>query len=159
MEGNPQMDLQSEKDSKEQAEYTWAEYAIDSDKKYTNGLPIHFNFQPCLAFHGQSVIVSSHIDLARKIVAAQGSPELKTLSASNTLLSVDGASLTKVLKDNREQLISNNVLEKGHSRKQAEAETDMLLNILGMLQDLNGSLGFQPESASLSVSLNVKAPE
>jgi hypothetical protein len=159
MEGNPQMDLQSDKDPNQQAEYIWAEYAIDSDKKYTNGLPIHFNFQPCLAFHGQSVIVASHVDLARKIVAAQGSPQLNTMSKSNTLLSVDGTSLTKVLKDNREQLISNNVLEKGHSRKKAEAETDMLLNILGMLQDLNGSLDFQPESASLSVSLNLKASE
>jgi hypothetical protein len=156
MEGNPQLDMQSEKDPQTQAEYYWAEYVPDSDKQYTNGLPIQFNFQPCLAFHEQSVIVSSHIELARQIVAnRQGSTEDK--STKNTTFSIDGISLTNILRSNREQLISNNVLEKGHSRQQAENEVDVLLDVLAMVRDFNGSLDFEPESASLSLELNLNA--
>jgi hypothetical protein len=157
MEGNPQLDMQSEKDPQTQAEYYWAEYVPDSDKQYTNGLPIQFNFQPCLAFHEQSVIVSSHIDLARQIVANGQGSTADTKSTKNTQFSIDGTSLTNILRSNREQLVSNNVLEKGHSRQQAENEVDVLLDLLAMVRDFQGSLDFEPESAGLSLELNLNA--
>jgi hypothetical protein len=155
MEGNPQLDMQSEKDAKHQAEYHWAVYVPDSDKKYENGLPIHFNFQPSIAFQGANVVVSSHVDLARQIINNSQSPASAPQAKNNTLFSVDGAALTQALRANRDQLISNNVLEKGHSRKQAETEVDILLDALTLLRDFKGELAFETNSAHLSLQLNL----
>jgi hypothetical protein len=159
MEGNPQLDMQSEKDPQNQAEYYWAEYVPDSDKQYDNGLPIQFNFQPCLAFREQSVIVSSHVNLARQIVANHQGTSADSQTTNNTQFSIDGTSLTNILRSNREQLIANNVLEKGHSRDQAESEVNVLLDILALVRDFQGSLDFEPESVALSLQLNLHEAE
>ncbi len=46
MEGQPQLELMSETKSERDSQFYWAEYLLDTDKKYDNGLPIQFNFQP-----------------------------------------------------------------------------------------------------------------
>lgn len=155
MGGQPQLDLLMETDSKAKVQYFWAEYLRDSDKKYDNGLPIQFNFTPCIAFHEKQVYLCSTVELARQIVSAPSN--VNTDSAKhNTVASFGFPALHQVLVENREQLISQNVLEKGHSREEAEKEIETLLSVLTLLKDAGIALSFG-EYATLSLDLNIRS--
>lgn len=154
MEGQPQLDLLMDKDSETKIQYYWAEYIKDSDKKYDNGLPIQFNFSPCIAFHDQQVYLCSTVELARQISGV--APTTSSDKPVNTLGSFGFPALHRVLVENREQLISQNVLEKGHSRDEAEKEVDTLLSILTLFENAGVALSFG-DYATLRLDLNMRS--
>ena len=153
MEGNPQLDLDSETIDGKQI-YT-ATYLQDSDKKYENGLPIQFNFSPTLAFEGDLVYITSTSSLAKQLrlrTAEQNAN--KEQAKNNTRLTVDFGTLKQSLEANRNQLISQNILEKGHSRSEAEKEIDALINLLSLLKTGNAALRFD-DQVKLTVDLEI----
>lgn len=159
MEGQPQLELMSETKSERDSQFYWAEYLLDTDKKYDNGLPIQFNFQPCIAFSGDHVAVASTVEIAQQIFSMEVSknePASTTFEKANTTVTLDIASIASLLFENRETLITNNVLEKGHSRQQAEEEVDLLFHALGLFKELRASLSFQ-ESTDLSIELDIQS--
>jgi hypothetical protein len=156
MEGQPQLELMTDSSLPTGPQFHWAEYLFDSDKKYDNGLPIQFNFTPCIAFDGPRVVVSSTMPLAKEILKQQSSKEPAPASVgTNTNVQLDVASLKEILNANRETLIANNILEKGHSRDKAEKEIDLLMSILGMFKELAGTLRFD-QCAEVSLQLSLK---
>ena len=67
------------------------------------------------------------------------------------------AVIRETLNDNREQLISQNMLSEGHSRDEAEAAIDLLLEVV---RCVNGAgLVLRRENDSLSLELNVTVNE
>lgn len=159
MEGQPQLELMSDTKADQGSEFYWAEYLLDADKKYDNGLPIQFNFQPCIAFSDDQVAVASTVEIAKQIFSPEsGKPEssLTRLDNANTTMVLDVKSIASLLLENRETLITNNVLEKGHSRQQAEEEVDLLFTVLGMFKELRASLSFQ-EATELSLQLDLQS--
>jgi hypothetical protein len=152
MEGRPQLDLDSETTAV--AKIYWAEYVVDVDRKYEDGLPVEFNFSPAIAFRGNRIFLASSVELARKWVNSADDAAIEN-STSNTAIEVDMAALQKVLQDNRLQLISQNMLEKGHSTKEAEQEVDTLLRILQLTDRVSATLAFD-EQAVLEIELAVK---
>ena len=79
------------------------------------------------------------------------------LPGRHTLASIDGGQLASILAANREQLIRNNMVEKGNSREQAEAEIGVLLTIVERVANVKleiGSTGGQSR-AILALKLNV----
>jgi hypothetical protein len=165
MEGQPQLDLDSENIDGLQI-YT-ASYLQDSDRKYENGLPIQFNFAPTLGFDGNQVYVSSTSDLVKKFVAAKGtavedgslSLDVATRTSAswakaNTFAKIDISLLSKVLERNRTQLVSQNMMEKGHSKEEAEKEIEVLMSLLKLMSNASLSLDFG-DSASLQLDLQV----
>ncbi len=144
MEGNPQLDLESEKIDGKQI-YT-ATYLQDSDKKYANGLPIQFNFSPTLAFESDLVYITSTNALAKRLSVRSADHKASDVkSRDNTLLTVDFGSLKQALEANRNQLVSQNMLEKGHNRTEAEKEIDTLVSFLSMLKSGSGALRFDDQ--------------
>jgi hypothetical protein len=157
MDGQPQLELMSEPKEQRDSEYYWAEYLLDSDKSYANGLPIQFNFKPCIAFQGSRVVVASTMDIAKQVL--EGKKSIEDLPAEirgNTDIVLELESLRSILAANRETLITNNVLEKGHTRQNAEKEIDLLLAIMNLGKEIRGSLRFD-QNASLSLQLLLKA--
>jgi hypothetical protein len=158
MEGQPQLELMSDTKAEQDSQFYWAEYLLDADKEYDNGLPIQFNFQPCIAFSGDQVAVASTVEIAKQIFSPESAKMESTLTKldnANTTMVLDVQSIASLLFENRETLITNNVLEKGHSRQQAEEEVDLLFIVLGIFKELRASLSFQ-ESTELSLELDIQ---
>ena len=109
------------------------------------------------------MVLSSTEKLARDLVEplqkeAQSSKELLAIKPDspvrNTYLQFTGNGISEALQQNREQLIANNMLEKGHSREEAEAEFNVLTQILKMVTQL--SVEFEVgQEANLNVDMIV----
>jgi hypothetical protein len=166
MEGNPQIDQESEQ--RDGMTLYWGEYVPDAERKYENGLPIQFNFSPAIAFVGDQVMVSSHVQLARQWAAHTTLPESEhsEVSASvskiwdpdaNTWAAVNFQALRKILESNKNGLITQNMLEKGHSKAEASKEIGTLMELLGLLD--RGSLQLRfAEQAAIEVRIDVSKP-
>jgi len=160
MEGNPQLDLDAE--SIEGVQYYSATYLRDRDKKYDAGLPVQFNFSPTLAFKGDFAYVSSTLAFAKKmaslpLVNTNAAPELSNAppELDNTVASINVDSLRHVLESNLQQLISQNMLDKGHSKTEAENEIDILMKLLSLLQTGKLALRFD-DSVRLQLDVTMQ---
>ncbi|MFO0942872.1 MAG: hypothetical protein U0930_19210 [Pirellulales bacterium] len=169
--GQPQFDLDME--TKDSAQFYTASYVFEVDRKKREEAPIQFNFSPCLAFVDDAVILSSTINLAKQLAGSLSSPaprsspsqnnsnskESETSTArstgANTVLQVDAQAVKSILQDNRNHLISQNMLEKGHSKKEAEQEIDTLLLLVDLLENAKLKLSFH-QSATLDISASLR---
>ncbi len=141
MQGNPQLDLDSESIDGKQI-YT-ATYIREGDKQYENGLPIQFNFSPTLAFDGDLVFIASTNTLVKKVaINSAKQNETEAVAKNNTVLKVNFKSVQNALEANRRQLVSQNMLEKGHTKLEAEKETDTLISLLSLLRTGKAALRF-----------------
>ena len=64
--------------------------------------------------------------------------------------------LVEVLDDNREQLISQNMLEDGNSREEAEGVISLLLEFIGYFEDVSLNLKNQDERLAIQFELRVR---
>jgi hypothetical protein len=142
MEGQPQLDLDNISEEGITA-YT-STYLAESDKKYEQGLPIQFNFSPSIAFHEDLVCISSTKELAVSVFRknAATSPSQSDTNPVHTKLQIDAKQVRKILEANREQLIAQNMLEKGHNRDEAESEINNLFLFSRLVESINLALRF-----------------
>lgn len=143
MDGQPQFD--QEMDKVGNAELVIARYAWDDSHPASKEIPIQYNFTPCLLIIDNYMVLSSTETLARELIEPlqkekASSQEVLTIQPDsnlrNTYLEMTGKGIGQALEQNREQLIANNMLEKGHSREEAEAEMDVLTQIVKMVSKL-----------------------
>jgi hypothetical protein len=169
MNGQPQLDL-GNRQLGESIVYT-AEYVRPIDARPDTPPPIQFNFSPSLAFVGDQAILASTIQQAEQLTAAlqrvssvsgdadpsghESSVGSEQNPGKNTLVQLDAEGLRSILALNRDQLIAQNMLEKGHSRKEAEAEIDGLLSLVTLFDSAELTLGFQPH-VELNVTIELK---
>ena len=150
MEGQPQLDLETE--TIDGSKVSSATYAFDEETE--EGLLL-FNFAPTLAFHEQHFILSSNKELAVELarLAAQSGRE----TDANTLMEVDGKMLARILRDNRESLITNNMLEEGNDRAAAEKQIDLVLSIVDLVR--SSKLDFAVDEKQMTMKLNLSFDE
>ena len=118
------LDLNSEKIS--DALVVSAEYLPPDDDKTRQAAPPQFNASPTAAFIGDKFILSSTKPLALELIElVQKAPAAP--AGTNTVLRIDGQVAQAVLDDNRESLITQNMLERGHDRTAAEQQITGLL--------------------------------
>lgn len=155
MEGRAQLDLDSA--LTESSKIYWAEYIPDADKKYSNGLPIEFNFSPALAFYEDKIVLASSNHLAKELVleASRLSP-MKVRPTDHTVMTIDTMQVKRLLNDNRDQLISQNMLEKGNSKVAASREIETLLSLLSLIERIDARLVFDPR-ADLEMEIRFQA--
>lgn len=116
-----------------------------------------FNFQPSLAMPGEYLILSSTDGLARDLIDALKSEAAsgpKTLSGQHSLVEIQGPQVASILAANRESMIRQNMVEKGHTREQAEGEIDTLCLIVGAVRKLEIAAGGEG-SAQVTVKLEL----
>lgn len=163
MNGQPQFDQDMDKVGN--ADLLIARYAWDDSQPDSKEIPIQYNFTPCLLTMGEYMVLSSTEKLARDLIEPlQKEAEDRTKNAEkpaassirNTYLEVSGEGIRQALQQNRDQLITKNMLEKGQTREEAESEFDVLLQILKMTTKL--TIDFKVgEEANLDFDLKVGA--
>jgi hypothetical protein len=140
MEGNPQLEMNMVNLSQD-AEVIEASYIPEAGKSNVTDAPIFYNFSPSVAFVGDRFIISSTSNLARELVAP--SPGATNLSNYNTHGELEVITLRQLLQDNHQQLVSQNMIEKGHTQEEAKAETDLLIDLIGFVEQVRFELDHQ----------------
>lgn len=116
------------------------------------GGPVHqrHNFSPSSAIVDNQFILSSSLGLARDLVKAIKSPAPTT----DTTLTVaaSGEELAKLVELNKARLISQNMIQKGNDKAQAESETALLGALARYLGQ--GKFNVQDDAKSLRFRLN-----
>ena len=143
-EGQPQLELDTIQHQGVSI-YT-AQYILDQDRKYPDGLPIQFNFSPTLAFYEDRMVLCSSVESAKSMVgqSAQGASDTK--ENVQTWLDADASAIQRVLQTNSNPIIAQNMLEKGNTRLEAKREFDTLLLMLGLVKRLSMSMEFQKQA-------------
>ncbi len=154
MEGRAQLEMGMEK-LDGGAELITSQYVPEPDDTESTQADILFNFSPSVGFSGDRFVVSSSARLARELTAAPA-PQDGRLT-ENTAANLRADVLRTVLTDNREQLISQNMLEDGNSREEAEAAIGLLLEFVGVFDD--ASLKLTTSDSNIEVELGVRLKE
>jgi hypothetical protein len=160
MNGQPQFD--QEMKTVDGAEFVTARYVWDESKNTNKEVPVAYNFTPCLAIIDDQLVLSTTENLAEELISALKSPvpegSVKDNSAGthrNTFMTISADSLAATLRPNRGQMIAQNMLEKGHSREEAEKETDLLFDLINLFS--NVTLDFTTDNtARIDVRANLK---
>lgn len=164
MQGQPQFDFDFDED--EQTKYLIASFVElpDVPVATSNGVakldsgPINYNFSPTLAMQGNRLVISSTTQLARQLATGVENEAANVHEAiENTRLTLEASPILSMLQDNFDQLVSQNMLEKGHSREEAEAELGLLLKLLGYLD--SGRLSLSTEADTLRLKADVKVKQ
>ena len=155
MNHQPQLDLEAFR-----LESGWevtATFAVDADRPKSWVVPIQYNFSPTLFMVGDHAILASTRALATAVSEQLKATPTKPVAVSdahvNSLVQIDGDLLNKVLAANRQQLISQNMIEKGHSQEEAAKEIDLLLQAIQLIKSLQVSFSVS-QQAMLDVRLD-----
>jgi hypothetical protein len=121
---------------------------------------LHYNASPTIAFVGDRFIVSSARPLVIELIEHVRNDAAGGLRGDapaggniNTELALDGKTVVAALAENRDPLIAQNMLEKGHDRAAAEKEIDAVLQAAKYIQ--GSSLQLTTEKEHLQLSLEV----
>ena len=150
-QGNPQLDMDMQKNG--DVDLITSRYLPEKKDTDSTSAPIIFNFSPSVAFVGDRFILSSTADLARQLSETPSTESLET--GVNTSLQLFVPAISESLTDNREQLISQNMLEEGHSREEAEAAIGLLFEIVRSFKGAAMNLERTGQQLSLKLSLEV----
>lgn len=156
MNQQPQLDLEAFR-----LESGWevtASYAVDADRPKDWIVPVQYNFSPTLLLMGDHVVIASTQAVAQAIGEQLKSPAATPVATTNahlnSMIYLDGDLLNKSLSANRQQLISQNMIEKGHSQEEAAAEIELLLSIVKLVKSVEVALTVGSH-AGLEVKLEV----
>lgn len=154
MQGQPQFDLGWEQIG--DAQLVTASYLPDSDMMKSTSAPINFNFSPTVAFIDDRFIISSTTPLAKQLATPQEpAPNLNC----NTAAELDTSVLETILDDNKEQLISQNMLEKGQSYEEAETEIKLLLELLRYVGNVSLDLDIRSDKLIADLEVEVRSSQ
>lgn len=139
-----------------EVKYTMAYFSPPSEDARSPA-DVRFNFQPSLAMPGDYLILSSTDALAKDLIdalrqEAEGGP--KPVAGKHSIVELDGKALAALLGANRESMIHQNMVEKGHERSQAEDEIGMLSMIANAIARLKMTAGDQ-DARKLSIELKL----
>lgn len=119
-------------------------------------VPVEYNFSPTLILSEKHIILAATHQLATDLLAGTRKPTPRP-AGENLQLEVYAAPLMASLRDNQETLIAQNMLEKGHDRPQAEAEIEILFEILGHLGKSGLALVQKPDRLDLEWTFSAAA--
>jgi hypothetical protein len=129
------------------------EYLPPIDETKRTDAALQYNASPTIAVVGDKFILASSKPLALELAANLQENALAT--PANTALVVDGPGVQAALAENRDPLIAQNMLQKGHDRPAAEAEIDRALDVLKLLERAALSLSMAEGRAKLTVDVDL----
>ena len=138
--------------------YTMAAFAppAEADRAPAD---VRFNFQPAVAMPGDWLILSSTDGLAKDLIDAllhEAKAGPAPVAGTHSIAELDGKALAALLRANRESLILNNMVEKGHGRQEAEGEIATLLAIAESIAQVKITAGdTEPHQLTLELKLDM----
>jgi hypothetical protein len=161
--GRPLLEIQTEKRSGAEIQYATYE-APDAGGAAKSGKPaaptadMYLNFSPALALSEKYIILSSTRQLAEELAdLASRQDDKDAATDQNTVIKIDARPAAELIRENREQLVAQNMLEKGHDRAQAEKQIDLLRTIVEAFRD--ASLRLVPAEKSIRLELQVRSTD
>lgn len=133
-------------------------YVPPKDEAQRRDARIHFNASPTIALVGDQFVFASTRQLALELAQAVENPP-KAQAGVNTQVRFSGQVLRDVLTDNRETLIAQNQLDKGHDRAAAEQEIGLLLRLLEGFRETTLTLATGENQLRLTWELKLAASE
>ncbi len=155
MAGRPTLLLTSE--AKGDATLLSASYLAMTDSKGRTDAPIYHNFSPAMALVGNQVVIASTKPLAEELAGLLQSRQEVQRLGDNTRIELDGPAAVAALRDNRSQLVAQNMIQQGHDKAAAEKEVDLFLEMLGYLRGAEVKL--TPEPGLLRLEVGVRMGE
>jgi hypothetical protein len=119
--------------------YTVAYFAADDDAD-KNALEVRYNVRPTLAFQDGYAVIASADGITRDILDALAE-EARPMPGVHTCVELDGTGIASVLDANRENMVRQNMVEKGNTMAQAEAETGLLIGLLSRVGPATLTMG------------------
>jgi hypothetical protein len=129
-QGKPQLLLSTEE--YQGTTISKSSYLHDS-KVAKDKAPVQYNFSPACARIGDHFVFGSTAGIVRQVVDALKQGQSAAALKDNTTFTVEAAPLAAILADNKELLITQNMLGRGHSRGEAETAVQTVLDALGQL--------------------------
>ncbi len=148
--GQPQLEMDMEKSG--DIDLITSQYLPEKKDRESTSAPIFFNFSPSVGFVGDRFVLASTKSLARQLSDAPLAPDS---AGVNTNLVINAGPINEILNDNREQLISQNMLEEGHSREEAEGAINLLLELVKCFRSAQLELDREGDRLELNAKLNV----
>ncbi len=122
---------------------------------------VRFNFRPTLAMPGPWAILSSSDSLARNIMDALAKETAKPPRPNPTVhsrIDISGAQLASILKANRSNLVRQNIVDKGHTLKEAQTEVDTLIMLAKAVSQVALSAGGDKDQSKISLEIRLSIP-
>lgn len=159
-QGQPQLELDMHKQG--DAEIISAHYlppkakskGAVADTATRAPIPINYNFSPAAAFRGNRFILASSESLAKALIDAPTAAAVPANISAELSMPI----LQQVFSDNRDAIVSGNMLSKGQTREEADAELDLLLQLLSWFQHASARLTPNSDTLQLEFSLRTAAP-
>ena len=153
MNGQPQLEVETETIG--QTRLLASSYYYEEGTE--DGL-ILFNFGPTIAFKGSNIVISSTKDFAMELAEliktdVKGGPAGK-FETKNTRIKIDGQMLHKILADNIDSLVAQNMLEEGNTRKEARAQLDVALLVADLFKD--AGLDYEVNSKEMKLEFSIR---
>ncbi|MBC8471121.1 MAG: hypothetical protein H8D56_16795 [Planctomycetes bacterium] len=125
-----------------------------------NNLEQRFNIRPSLAMPGEYLILSSTDDLARDLIDSlnrEMKDKVKPITETHSLVEIDTAQLTSILKANRDIMVRSDMVKKGSTQEEAEAGIDLLITLVKLVGRAKLGLGTHKglTQALLEIKLNL----
>lgn len=127
------------------------------DKK---NLDQRYNIRPALAMPGEYLILSSTDGLARDLIDTlnrETQTKVEPIAKTHSLIEIDTAQLTSILKANRDTMVRSDMVKKGSTKEEAEAGIDLLITLVKLIERAKLGLGTHDglTQASLEIELNL----
>jgi len=116
--------------------------------------PVNYNFSPACARVGEHFIYGSTVGIVRQLIERlrQGT---SAATADNMTLAIDSGPLAAILDDNRELLVTQNMLSEGRSRQEAEQAIATLFQIVRLLDRAQLRLVADAKAVALELSADI----
>lgn len=150
--GRPQLLLSTE--DYHGAAISKATYLPDA-KVSRDKAPVNYNFSPSCARRDEHFVLGSTVGIVKQLVDALKNGPAAPLT-DNTALTVDAAPLAAILADNRELLITQNMLSDGHTRDEAETAIGTLLALINRFDRFALRLIDDASTLSLEAALDIR---
>ncbi|HEX5497979.1 MAG TPA: hypothetical protein VFX03_02090, partial [Thermomicrobiales bacterium] len=152
-QGQPQLLLASE--DYHGAKISKATYVVEK-KTSLDQAKVNYNFSPACARIGEHFVYGSTIGIVRQLVDSLGETGAAAPTSDNLSLNVAGAPLAAILADNRELMISQNMLSEGRTRAEAESAIGALLKLVDAADRAGIRLAVEPDSLRLEASFEAR---
>lgn len=149
-EGRPQLDMDMQKSA--DSELIISRY-LPPRRPATGEAPpnpLIYNFSPTAAFQGDQFVLASTEQLAAEILRVPRQPAL----AANVVMDVKADVAGQLVADNQQSMVSQNMLTKGQTREEAEAEVLVLQQLIGLMQGLTFQV--RPDTAAKQLQMELE---
>ncbi len=159
MNGQPQLEIDFE--SIDGGELVTTNMVPEIDQKANREARINYNFSPSIAFSDKLMIISTTSELAEAVATSKErlsvEPAEESGDVQNTAMLLSVKELVRLVVDNREHLISQNMLKEGHSHEEAETEIDSLVKFARLLKSSRAALSTSETTLDFTLDVEVNS--